>query len=299
MEADGGKMTIDRIKFLEGNGYEWLSGYLKGVSNKHNLSNVFNPSFNISDKSGVVSFRAISEDKMSSFVLINSFLLNISEAWASRLGCKQLIDPKVFNANGGVYVTFNSGYVKGGNDIYVMKVSPSFEVPKKVVYKDRKDQERNWAFFSVGGDIFALYWANPAIVLKLEKVTDSTWEFFDCNLGPPTENPVDITLGTQLEEIEGKHYFVGHKKLVRNGKKIYLGKLGLFDFNANTVSYEDQWLAHSIDSLYGAEPKTNKNLFSCTYFSGIQNIKNELVLGYGINDVDFGFATKRVNVSGI
>jgi len=257
------------------------------------LSNIFNPSFHILfGDATIFAFRAIpdGDDRIMSYVVISkgqkTTRLNISENYCSSLKCLQLIDPKVFTLHDGCYITFNSGHVKDGNDIFVMKVYPELEKPKRIIYEGRQKQERNWAFFSRDGETYALYWLNPLKLLRLKLATDDTWEFETFHEGTETELP-DVTLGTQLSEHENKYYFVGHRKYVAKGKKLYLGKPGCLDFDGRRVEFGESWFAHSKESLHGSKTKHNHNLFSCTYFSGIQIIGGKAVLGYGVNDVEF------------
>ena len=283
---------INRLEFLSSNKCEWLSEYTDSIFEKHNIVGAFNPSFDLG--SGVLSFRGLEDNVMSSYVYVNSSIFNLSKDLSGKLGCKQLIDPKVFTIKDETYVTFNSGYVKGGNELYVIKVFPEIGNPKKIIYKGRKDQERNWAFFFNDGEMYALYWINPMKILKLDSKTESTWTFVDYFSDVDNNLPFDITIGTQLESFQNKYYFVGHRKVIRDKKKIYLGKIGVFDFINKSVDYEGYWVSHSLDSLYGEEPKSNKNLLSCTYFSGIQRVKEGFILGYGINDLKCGFSTKNI-----
>jgi len=293
-----GYMNIDKIKFIEGNKDNCLCDYVQSISNRLPIYNIFNPSFYLSDDVKVVSFRAIEEndpnEEFSSYLSVDSdelSIYNISKDWKSKLWAPSLIDPKVFKMKDGIYVTFNTGYSPVYNDIFIMKVFPNLEYPKRVIYRNRKRQERNWAFFSEGGDVFALYWLNPLKILKLKEVTDKQWVMEDYYKGDRVKNmPNDITLGTQLEKVDDKYCFAGHRKSICNGKKIYFGKFGFFDFNNKNVSFDDGWLSHSLRSLFGEYANYNTNLFSCTYFSGIQNFEEHLTLGYGINDIDLGFS---------
>jgi len=130
------------------------------------------------------------------------------------LNVPRLIDPKIFKINHELFVTFNSGWIREGNDLFIMKVYPEFESPKRVVYKNRQKQERNWAFFSRDNDIYALYWINSLKILRLTDKDGACWEFEDYSSEETLNNklPSDLTIGTQLSELEGKYYFIAHKK---------------------------------------------------------------------------------------
>jgi len=248
------------------------------------LSNVFNPSF--SNDGRVVAFRAIpdGDDRLNSYISVNGVLHNLSSK-AISYGCLQFIDPKVFTIRGEHYVTFNSGHVSDGNDIFVMKVSPDIEEPVKVTYRRRQWQERNWAFFEEDGEVYALYGLNPLKTLRRINANGS-WDFDDYRIGDSSH---DLSIGTQLAQYGKQYYFVAHQKQLVKGKKLYLGRAACFDFQAMSISL-GKWLAHSPESLEGSPVKHNGNLFSCTYFSGIQVNDGEVLLGYGVNDVCYGFS---------
>jgi len=191
------------------------------------------------------------------------------------------------------YVTFNTGWIPRGNDIFVMKVYPEMGPPKSVVYEKRRKQERNWAFFFEEGEIYALYWINPLKMLRLKREGDKTWgmEDYYCKEKPDNSFPEDLTIGTQLFKSNGRYYLVAHQKRLFQNKKIYLGRVCTFDFPNKKIVPGKYWLSHSLDSILGNDTKHNTNLFSCTYFSGLQASGRSIKLGYGINDVDFGFST--------
>ncbi len=262
--------------------------------NFEGLRNVFNPSFHITENLKILTFRAIpmGDDRLTSYVAVQDRLINISD-FCLPLDCLQLIDPRVFQLKDEIWVSFNSGYVAGGNDIFVMKIYPQIEPPKKVIYRKRQDQERNWSFFSRNNELYALYWASPLKILKLKAVSDNAWEFEDFFSEDPNESSEfsDLTLGTQLTEFDGRYYFMGHRKYIVNGKKLYLGRSACLDFDKKTVMFGKHWFAYSEQSLRGSSTRHNNNLFSCTYFSGIQINDGVVHIGYGINDVDYGFST--------
>jgi hypothetical protein len=105
--------------------------------------------------------------------------------------------------------------------------------------------------------------------------------------------PGELSLGTQLFRKNGKFYFMAHKKLYLLGKKIYLGKCCSFDYENMEVQAGRYWWVHSLKSLLGSRVKHNTNLLSCTYFSGIQITGDMISLGYGVNDVDYGFSIHK------
>ncbi|MEM7587718.1 MAG: hypothetical protein AAF560_30300 [Acidobacteriota bacterium] len=266
------------------------------------VHNVFNPSFYQGSLSGGVAtqvwaFRAIvrGERELAAFFAVDGDVHRLDHL-TPPVDAPRLIDPKVFRLEDRLYLTFNSGWVPPRNHIFVMQVAPELGRIKQVVYPGRRGQERNWAFFQQAGQTYALYWLNPLRILRLEEETEDAWVMEDEYLGPLLEpesgTPDDVTLGTQLSETPEGYRFVGHRKvLVAGNKKLYLGRAGSFDPVARTVSSSGPWLIHSLESLFGSEIKHNGNLHSCTYFSGIQTAPDETLVAYGVNDVDYGFAS--------
>ncbi len=262
------------------------------------VSNVFNPSFHECGTVSVFAFRAIPDGSQEpvSFVSVEDrsgrTLSRISPELFRDIDAPRLIDPKVFTVGDEMYLTFNSGWVpSGGNDIFVMKVYPTLGEPKKVIYEARRGQERNWAFFSERGEIYAIYQIAPLVILKLEKASANLWWLVD-HLRREGANVLhDLTLGTQPSRHGSRYYFMAHRKYLFRQKKVYLGRLCALDPGDMSVTAGEGWMGHSRESLLGSEVKHNTNLFSCTYFSGLQASDSGITLGYGVNDVDFGFST--------
>jgi len=278
-----------------------LSEFNKTVK-KLGVSNIFNPSFYIEDDLKVFTFRAIKngEKNISSFVLIkdgqNEKIINLSNEYSEKLRVKQLIDPKVLKLDNELYITFNSGWNPEGNSIFIMKIYPLIESPKCIIYNKRNEQERNWAFFYDDKEIYALYWLNPLKILRLKNENQDSWEFEDyySKNKIARNTPKDLTIGTQLYKEKDKYYFVAHKKITILRKKVYFGKFCSFDFNNKKIKYSKKWLIHSFRSLLGSKIKHNTNLFSCTYFSGLQVFNDNVMLGYGINDTEEDFSEFKI-----
>ena len=267
------------------------------------VRDAFNPSFYTNGELTIFAFRAIpnGEDRLASFVSVTDetgsrSLTEISSAWPEMLSVPRFIDPKLARINGEHYVTFNSGYVPGGNDIFVMKVHPELGAPRRVLYRGRQEQERNWAFFSEGGEVYALYRISPLTILRLGRADSEVWEMEEEFREPGSIGslPRDLTIGTQLSKQDHRYHFIAHRKLRLLGKKIYLGKHCALDLRARRVSSSRYWLVHSLKDLLGSRTRHNTNLLSCTYFSGIQATGERLSLGYGVNDVRACFSTHRI-----
>lgn len=265
--------------------------------------NVFNPSFYWSPDVKIFAFRAIVRGQrcLSSFFSIEDHSGRttrlLSPECFGNSTVPRFIDPKITHIGTDIFITFNSGWIESGNDVYIMQIYPAIGLPKRILYGNRMTQERNWAFFHERGEVYALYWINPLKILRLKATTSDHWEMEDHYHSESIDAkiPADLTVGTQLAPSREGYCFIAHqKRLVRN-RKLYLGRFCVLDFESGTIRAGKHWLVHSFASILESRVKHNTNLFSCTYFSGIQASQDELTLGYGINDIDYGFATLSPN----
>ncbi|MFC1851371.1 hypothetical protein ACFL27_14330 [candidate division CSSED10-310 bacterium] len=293
--------NLRKLKFCKSNKDKELSKYFNKIISSLDIHNVFNPSFYCDKDVKIFAFRAIQNgaDELLSFISIDSnkghTIKNISKDFSKKLGVKRLIDPKITKLNGVFYITFNSGWNPEGNDIFIMKIYPKIELPKRVVYKNRQKQERNWAFYSEDGEIYVLYWINPLKILRVKKKGQKTWELEDFYCGKKNSRfSNDLTIGTQLSHIDDEYCFIAHKKTYFLKKKIYVGRFCTFDFKNKEINSGKYWLAHSLRSMFGSRIKHNTNCFSCIYFSGMQVTNDLIKLGYGVNDVGFGFSKHKL-----
>jgi hypothetical protein len=98
----------------------------------------------------------------------------------------------------------------------------------------------------------------------------------------------DLSIGSQLFRHGSKFYFMAHRKIDHKGKKVYLGKIVSFDPHRMEIKVGEEWLSHSLNSLFGSDISMNKRLHSCTYFSSMYVEWTGVTLLYGINDVGYG-----------
>lgn len=262
--------------------------------------NIYNPSFFINHLTHIV-FRSFGSKKttpIESFYLqidVNKNILppiSLSEKFQS-FGISYVADPKIFSLNNEVWITFNSGYQKSGfNSLYIAKVYPELGQPIECNYENRVNVEKNWAFYSFENYLYALYSLNPLTILRSIKPLSKIKQSHDLLFSKyylNTESKNKLSIGTQLQEYKKNSYFIAHKKISFLGKRLYLGvpcKINLKDPHPE-LRVSSIYLAHSISSLWGSLNKHNKNLISCSYFSGLQIKDNMAYLGYGINDINF------------
>ncbi|MCY4046351.1 MAG: hypothetical protein OXE99_14905 [Cellvibrionales bacterium] len=263
------------------------------------IANSFNPSIGYFHDSIYVAFRGQAKGKgkpFDAFLLVidrqaSHQLINLSDK-ATAFGIEPVADPKLVTLNNELWMTFNTGWDEGNNKIYLWKIAPTLEKPLECLYKDRQAVEKNWGFFSENNQIMCLYDVSKGLILQAtdQPLSDDTIEFTTLSQIRSNSQLQSFTLGTQPLKINGAYYLIAHKKISLFKKRLYLGRLVSFTFNNQSIKkleVSKRLLAHSFKSLFGSPIKHNKNLISCTYFSGMLNHEDSILLSYGINDVDF------------
>ena len=217
--------------------------------------------------------------------------VNLSQFFKDRLGINKVADTKLFIMNNGVWGTFNSGYEETIDNTLVLFQIEKLHIRKyySCLFEQRNRVEKNWAFYYRNGQIHALYSLDGLVVLKAILVKAETI-LFEKMYSNKNVNLGTYSIGTPLAQYKGDYVFMAHKKIIRNGKRLYLGKPFLFKYEADVPSLKmtsKKYFVHSYKSLLGAAHKFNKSLISCTYFSGIFISKENAVLAYGINDISW------------
>lgn len=267
---------------------------------------VFNPSYILFNRLNYLAVRVYDSDTKS--ILAKLFIwssdtdvlkIDLSKVFKENLDIEKVADPKLFIMNDKVWGTFNSGYTDKENNKLVL-----FNLDENCVrdyyvcdYKYRNRVEKNWAFYFYENEIYALYNINSFIILKATSVGENKMIFENYFIN----NKINFgayTIGTPLVSYKDNYIFIGHRKITRNGKRLYLGKPFFFKPSKSPqLTYSKKYLIHSLKSLFGVKHKFNRFLISCTYFSGITILKNKVIISYGINDVSWRIV--KLNISRI
>ena len=272
------------------------------------LDNIFNPCYKKINKKHYISFRANSKlkyDSIESFILtldqkykIVNFT-NISELYEKDYGIYKVSDPKLCILNKLLFLTFNTGPCIDGNrnDIYLAEINEDFPKPKKCIYEKRMLMEKNWAFYIVKNKLMVLYSLKPMVTLEAFLIEKDKIIFRNiCDLEGSDDFSKGLSIGSDIQKINDKYFLIAHEKIFLHKKKrIYFGRLvclSLLDKKFKIIKIYPQRYIHSYRSLLGTIKKRNKNLISCTYFSGFtyDKNKNTIIFSYGINDFYFSFA---------
>lgn len=277
---------------------------------RSNHSNCFNPSILFLHDQTFISFRAFGSSGKLPFrgYLARTDgreLLHLVDLThhAQQEGIGLVADPKLFQYQGDVWVTFNTGYSKQGNDVYIQQVTPELGRPLKCEFRGRSLIEKNWAFFERKGSLCALYSLAPLRVLQ-EVFHDESERrvVFECRSRDENETitavPHNLTIGTQVSILEDQAFLIGHEKLYLGPWRTYLGRLVKLDLENDGIktSVSRRRLVHSYRSLLGSRRKYNPRLLSCTYFSGLQIDGDSAIVSYGINDVDWAIRELKLEL---
>lgn len=266
------------------------------------LRNIFNPSFMYYESLFVVAFRAIPEHgagQIRSYMLFQDFvdrsteIMDLTE-YFSKLGIQRAADPKLFRFGDELWMTFNTGWSKERNDIYISRILPEISRPLRCDFLERRRIEKNWAFYEWEGSLRALYSLNGPILQACDPPTQAQSSL---TLEPIGNVQSDwcldsYTIGTQLAFRENEAYLVAHKKFNFLGRRLYLGRLMKLEFCQSDIRVFPGkcYLVHSWGAMLGDRVKHNKNLISCSYFSGLDVDGPCARISYGVNDVSYGFS---------
>jgi hypothetical protein len=208
-------------------------------------------------------------------------------------------DPKLFVVKNKICCTLNSGFVSTGqNSVYFMNIDSLANIHnlKTCVIKQRNSVEKNWAFFEQNGVLKLLYSVSPVCrVYALKSETEHELHF---ELEKESENKLlEYSIGTQAQIKNGFLYLITHQKYFFKGKRLYMGVPVKVNMTDLTVMISTKRIAHSLLALLGDKFKFNKNLISCTYFSGLQICdENDVAkITYGINDIKWNSSTIKIN----
>lgn len=283
------------------NVYELINGVIK----KSNLKNSFNPSLILRNDNNVFcAFRALPQSGSPPFDAHLLFILNekIKMLNLTKILRRQEVsivaDPKIFFMEQRAWCTFNTGYtLDSENQLYLMNIEEKHLRPYKCLFKKRRQVEKNWAFFTFKEKLYCLYSLDPLIVLIETRRDDQLLEItFEEHPLDTKQKFLGYSIGTQLcDSLEAK-YLIGHKKIIIFKKMIYLAKAfrlsfeGVDQLDSIKIEKGSKFFIHSIKELFGRRRKWNKNLFSCTYFSGLTFWGDDFYLSYGINDCEHSIA---------
>jgi predicted GH43/DUF377 family glycosyl hydrolase len=267
----------------------------------------FNPSIRSHEGALVVSLRssdASTGPVRASLIVLDEETLEVkpgSRVDLTAIGREHDIspvaDPKLFTYRGAVWATFNTGYVRTGNDVFVMPVYPDLGEPIRCEIGDRQTIEKNWGFFEgEEGDLRALYLLDPLTILSFGVVRPASGSSSiqgEVVSRIPNAACAGFTIGTQPIRIGDELLVIAHQRVGVRRRRGYFGRAVRLRMAADTVqtSVSGRRLLHDWKTLLGTKPRRNKHLWFATYFAGVDvRADGTAVLSYGINDQRAGAA---------
>nr|WP_319517575.1 hypothetical protein [uncultured Martelella sp.] len=206
-------------------------------------------------------------------------------------------DPKLFTLGDEVWAAINTGHFETPNRIFVKRIYPHASRPIECRFDRRGAIEKNWGFFLLNDELFCLYMLNPLTILRCVDRHAEHWEFVAHPDWAPLHNRKlpSLTIGPQpivTDSASGPiMHVIAHQRFVLLRKRTYLGRaLGITLSGTPQITSVGPLLAHSPVSMLGSRIRHNRNLISCTYFSGLRISEGRALLSYGINDTDFNLA---------
>ena len=185
---------------------------ITNILNNLNLVNVFNPSYTEFNDHHYISFRANSKNK---FALIESYIIvldkdykiifenNLSKLYFEKYGIKKVNDPKICILNKSIFLSFNTGTHRDGNNIYLAEINKDMPIPKKCIYKERMLIEKNWGFYTFNKKLFALYSLSPLVTLEAYSIQSDQIKFKTYSKQRTTNTFFKgLTIGTNLEKVK-------------------------------------------------------------------------------------------------
>ncbi|GAL74971.1 hypothetical protein JCM19275_1010 [Nonlabens ulvanivorans] len=256
----------------------------------------FNPSFINCDKFNYLAIRVCRSkgDEVNALLYKwsseeNLEILDLSNYGESNLEVQKVADPKLFKIDKSVYCTFNTGFVsRSSNRLFLALISDFNNIKiKECFFNDRQRIEKNWSFFKKNNELYAIYSINPLIILKAINKKENNDLIFEKSSQKDTTLP-KLSLGTQLAKVgEDEYLMIAHKKMYLKNKRLYYGVPLIFNTKDLKVTTScSSYLIDSYKSLFGNRFKFNKNLISCTYFSGICVLNDYFIISYGVNDIE-------------
>lgn len=205
-------------------------------------------------------------------------------------GIAPVADPKLFSYAGGVWATFNTGFVREGNAVYVMQVHPRVGSPIRCEAPQRQRIEKNWGFFEgPDGDLRAIYQLDPLTVLSFGRVhAEGGGGTISGEAVSVTPNAAcrGMTIGTQPVVSDGELLLIGHQRVGVKKWRGYFGRVVRLRLGSEAadVMVSTTRLLHDWRTIFGSRPRRNKHLWFATYFSGIDVVDGRATISYGVND---------------
>ena len=277
---------------------EVLKGALVNLGVVDTGDSVFNPSF-VEEAPGSIIFavRKVSGGKpgLRSQLILRVNVLNwpqvsvelLSEV--TELGGYRVRDLKLLKRDddGKIFVTFNTGHERGGNEILLADLE-DLDSPFKIELGGRRRIEKNWGFFWDTGRLCALYGVSPLVML--EQDIDQSFpgqvrmKVSTGKVKRPGLHKL-VSIGSQPVRYKGGLLIACHLKPNLLWARAYIPFLIFINLGSQKVlpiSISIPWR-----DLSFTWSRWNRKALAVNYASGLMVLGGKIFLGIGKADKDF------------
>jgi len=277
---------------------EVLKGALVNLGVVDTGDSVFNPSF-VEEAPGSIIFavRKVSGGKpgLRSQLILRVNVLNwpqisvelLSEV--TELGGYRVRDLKLLKRDddGKIFVTFNTGHERGGNEILLADLE-DLDSPFKIELGGRRRIEKNWGFFWDTGRLFALYGVSPLVMLE-QDIDDSfpgqiRMKVSTGKVKRPGLHKL-VSIGSQPVRYKGGLLITCHLKPNFLWSRAYIPFLVFI--NLETQKVLPIHLSIPWRDLSFTWSRWNRKALAVNYASGLMVLGGKIFLGIGKADKDF------------
>lgn len=276
--------------------------------------NYFNPTIYSTALNDHMIYRFVGEDlkrKLQKCVIDRS-TLNVTNEEDLKLGesssgcnVNWCADPRVFNYDNKIFVTYNTGHSESPNQIYIQEIDDKFSPksdPILLIKKDgRRKVEKNWGFFQWDHKLYAIYSVSPFVILKVkidhnanEAVCTEAYHH-QWQSKKIEESFGELRGGASPIKINNQLYYIVQSNKWSSIGFIYTGSIITFaadpPFKPLSVTPNPIFCLSKNEYFLKPKNKLNKKIEACLYPTGATFDKNNSLLGvsYGINDSYCGY----------
>lgn len=211
-------------------------------------------------------------------------------------------DPMYLHLGGRLYLLWNDGNTKPFNHQFLAPMTDDGQhlagPARELTGVDRREVEKNWAFFEAGGQVYASYSYRPHRVLKVDLdapgtqivATDAyTSDFpteFERIFGP-------VHGGSQPVRVGDTFVTMAHSSFALPEGRVYRGVLMEFEATAPFRVRRMSKVPFDLPNAAGAEfkhDKLNPNVHEVIYPRGVIRHSDEWIVAYGLNDEECAIA---------
>lgn len=194
---------------------------------------------------------------------------------------------RLHEIDGQKYVIHNSGNASP-NMLWAQPADPVGNLVD-LEYIDRKDVEKNWSILNYEDEVIAVYSLKPLKILIRTETAPHYWKFELLHEGSQPEESLHI--GTPFIMVNGQLMAMANRHVQINSiSRVIVGEWISLNLDTLETESHSQWV-YDLESTFGmGRPFNTPRTVSCSYFTGIAQDGDDVLLSYGVNDHRCEFA---------